>query len=97
MTTRLDEEALTYFESSVSAFEGRMQYRYNGRGMSGHCIAFVVDSLRQVTQVLVDLADMEPDLAVGLSADLMLDQLGRGYIAYFPHFKYDPEEDPSTA
>jgi hypothetical protein len=74
--------------------DGVIRNDYSGRGMYGErCFGLKVDSLSEAVEVMVSLALEDQDFSVkSLASSMCLDNMGMGYICYFPGWTTDAEE-----
>lgn len=82
---KLTAQQLDLLTEVTEDYGGTVRTDYSGRAMFGaRCVGIDVPTVRDAVKVLVALAETDPGLARSLAADFTWDNMGLGFIVYFP-------------
>lgn len=71
-------------ETGIFNFEAIVQEGYRGRGETEDGFGIRIDDPSVAQEFFVQLAMLDSDIAMSLVRATKVDQLGKGYIQYFP-------------
>ena len=68
---------------------------YSGRSMYGAlCPSFTVEAINEAFSVFVELAENDPEMAMGLAKGARSDSMGHGMVIYWPNITYPKQNTP---